>query len=92
MARKTTERQEEQPDKLRKTAQFEHEPSSSTSASSMQIPVEYIASYEVHAPSKSVLVQRSGHIDDDDQIAVLDATLPMDRTSPYTTDVVDWYT
>ena len=42
--------------------EFEHEPSTSTSVSSMQIP---LASGEGHGPSESVHVPRPGYIEDD---------------------------
>ena len=40
----------------------------------------------------SVLVQKSGHVDDDVQISALDAFYEMDgRKSRYIGDVLDWY-
>ena len=40
----------------------------------------------------SVLVQKSGHVDDDVQISALDAFYEMDgRRSRYIGEVLDWY-
>ena len=66
---------EEQPDKLRKTVRFEQAaPSSSAAASSdPTVALEYPASGETQDRPGSVLVQTSGHVDDDVQISALDA-------------------
>ena len=91
MARKIAETQEEQPDMLWKTAQFEHELSGSTSVSLMQIPFEYFASGDMHAPSESMLVQMSGHTEHDVEMFASEETLTMDgRINGYTTEALEW--
>ena len=64
---------EEQLDKLRKTARFEQEASSSSAAASSEptVSLEYLASGETHNRPMSALVQTSGHVDDDVQISAL---------------------
>ena len=78
---------EEQPDKLRKTVQFEQEASSSASAAASSEPtatLEYPASGETQSRLASVLVQTSGHVDDDVQLSTLDPFYEMDgRKSRY---------
>ena len=66
---------EEQPDKLRKTIRFGQEASSSSAAASSDptVALEYPASGETQSRPGSVLVQTSGHVDDDVQISALDA-------------------
>ena len=58
---------EEQPDKLKKTVQYEQEASSSSAAASSEpsVTLEYPASGETQDRPGSVLVQTSGHVDDD---------------------------
>ena len=58
---------EEQPDKLRKTVRFEQEASSAAASSDPTVTLEYLASGETQDWPGSVLVQKSGHIDDDVQ-------------------------
>ena len=58
---------EEQPDKLRKTIRFEQEASSAASPSNPAVLLEQSASRETQDRSGSVLVQKSGHVDDDVQ-------------------------
>ena len=85
---------EEQPDQLRKTVRFEQEaPSSSAAASSdPTVALEYPASGETQSRPASVLVQKSGHIDDDVQISALVAFYEMDgRKSRHIGDVLEWY-
>ena len=71
---------EEQLDKLRKAVRFQQEaPSASAS-----VALEYPVGGETQSRSGSVLVQKSGHVDDDEQISVLDAVDGMDgRNSRY---------
>ena len=71
---------EEQPDKLRKTVRFEQEaPSSSAAAcSDPTVALEYLASGETQSRLGSVLVQTSGHVDDDVQISALETFYEMD--------------
>ena len=51
----------------------------------MHVSLEYPASGETQSRLGSVLVQKSGHVDDDVQISALDAFYEMDgRKSRYT--------
>ena len=55
-------------------------------------PLEYLASGEAHDRLESVLVQKSGHVDDDEQISALEVFYEMDgRKSRYIGEVLDWY-
>ena len=75
---------EEQLDKLRKTARFEQEASSALASSDPTVALEHPASGETPSRRGSVLVQKSGHVDDDVQISALDAFYEMDgRKSRY---------
>ena len=69
---------EEQPDKLRNTVRFEQEASSASASSDPTVTLEYPASGETQSRQGSVLVQKSGHVDDDVQISALDAFYEMD--------------
>ena len=69
---------EEQPDKLRKTVRFEQEAPSAAASSDPTAALENPASGETHDLLGSVLVQKSGHVDDDVQISALDAFYEMD--------------
>ena len=84
---------EEQPDKLRKTVRFEQEaPSASASSDSLVVALEYPASGVTQGRLGSVLVQKSGHVDDDVQTSALDAFYEMDgRKSRYIGEELDWY-
>ena len=85
---------EEQPDKSRKTVRFEQDaPSSSAAASSdPTVALENPASGETQSRSESVLVQTSGHVDDDVQISALDAFYEMDgRQNRYIGEVLEFY-
>ena len=83
---------EEQPDKLRKTARFEREAPSATASSCPPVTLEYPASGETQDRPASEFVQKSGHVDDDEQISALDAFYEMDgRKSRYIGEVLDWY-
>ena len=85
---------EEQPDKLRKTVRFEQEASSSSAAASSDptVALEYPASGETQSRPEPVLVQTSGHVDDDVQISALDVLYEMDgRKSRYIGEVLEWY-
>ena len=83
---------EEQPDKLRKTVRFEQEAPSAAASSDATVAPEYPASGETHDRPGSVLVQKSGHVDDDVQISALDAFHEMDgRKSRYIGEVLEWY-
>ena len=63
---------EEQPDKLGKTVRFEQEAPSAAASSDPTVALEYLASGETQDRLGSVLVQKSGHVDDDVQISALD--------------------
>ena len=66
---------EEQPDKLRKTVRFEHEAPSASASSDPLVALVYPASGETQDRPGSVLVQKSGRVDDDVQISASDAIL-----------------
>ena len=75
---------EEQPDKLRKTVRFEQEAPSASASSDPTVALEHPASGETQDRPGSVLVQKSGHVDDDVQISSLDAFCEMEgRKSRY---------
>ena len=83
---------EEQPDKLRKTVRFEQEASSASASSDPAAALEYLASGETQSRPGSVLVPKSGHVDDDVHISALDAFYEMDgRKSRYIGEVLEWY-
>ena len=83
---------EEQPDRLRKTVRFEQEASSASVSSDPTVALEYPASGETQSRPGSVLVQTSGHVDDDVQISALDTFYEMDgRKSRYIGEVLDWH-
>ena len=69
---------EEQPDKLRKTVRFEQEAPNASAPSDQCVALEYPASGETQSRQGSVLLQTSGHVDDDVQISSLDAFYEMD--------------
>ena len=82
---------EEQLDKLRKTVRFEREASSASVSSDPTATLEYPASGETQSRPGSVLVQKSGHVDDDVQTSALDAFYEMDgRKSRYIGEVWEW--
>ena len=64
---------EEQSDKLRKKVRFEQEAQNASASSDPYVALEYLASGETQSRSGSVVVQKSGHVDDDEQISALDA-------------------
>ena len=77
---------------MRKTVRFEHEAPSAVASSDPNVTLEYPASGETQSRLGSVLVQKSGHVDDDVQISALDAFHEMDgRKSRYIGEVLDWY-
>ena len=55
---------EAQPDKLRKTVRFEQEAPSAAASSDPTVALEYPASGETQSRPGSVLVQKSGHVDE----------------------------
>ena len=61
---------EEQPDRLRKTVRFEQEAPSASASSDPCVAQGYPVSCEIQNRLGSVLVQKSGHVDDDVQICV----------------------
>ena len=83
---------EEQPDKLRKTVRFEQEAPSAAESSDPTVALENPTSGETQDRLGSVLVQKSGHVDDDVQISALDAFYKMDgRKSRHIGEVLEWY-
>ena len=83
---------EEQPDNSRKTVRFEQEASSASASSDPTVAPEYLASGETQSRPGSVVVQKSGHVDDDVQISALDPFYEMDgRKSRYIGEVLEWY-
>ena len=83
---------EKQLDKLKKTARFEQEAPSAAASSDPTVALEYPTSGETQNRPGSVLVQKSGHVDDDVQLCALDAFHEKDgRKSRYIGEVLDWY-
>ena len=83
---------EGQPDKLRKTVRFEQEAPSASATSDPYVALEYPARGETPSRPESVLVQKSGHLDDDVRISALDAFYEMDgRKSRYIGEVLERY-
>ena len=83
---------EEQPDKLRKTARFELEASSAAASSVPAVALENPANGETRCRAGSVLVQKSGHVDDDVQLSAFGSIYEMDgRKSRYIGEVLEWY-
>ena len=77
---------------LRKTVRFEQEAPSASSSSDPTVALENPASGEIQSRPGSVLVQKSGHVDDDVQISALVVFYEMDgRKSRYIREVSDWY-
>ena len=71
---------------------FEQEASSASSSSDPTVVLEYPASGEEQDRPRSVLVQSSCRVDDDEQISALDPFYEMDgRSSRYNREVLDWY-
>ena len=83
---------EEQPDKLRKTARFEQEAPSASASSEPTVALEHPACGETEDRPGSVLVLKSGHVDDDVQLSALDAFYEKGgRKSRYIGEVLEWY-
>ena len=83
---------EEQPDKLRKKVRFEQEVQNASASSDPYVALEYPARGETQDRPGSVLVQKSGHVDDDVQISALDAFYEKDgRRSRYIGEVLERY-
>ena len=83
---------EEQPDKLRKTVRFEQEALNTSASSDPYVALEYPVRSETPSRQGSVLVQKSGHVDDDVQISALDAFCEKDgRRSRYIGEVLERY-
>ena len=66
---------EEQPDNLRRTVRFGQEASSASSSSDPTFALEYPVSGETQCRPGYVLVQKSRHVDDDEQISALESIL-----------------
>ena len=83
---------EEQSDKWRKTEQLEQEAPNASASSDPYVALEYLASCETQSLPGSVLVQKSGHVDDDVPISALDAFYEKDgRRSRYIGEVLEWF-
>ena len=81
---------EEQSDKFREKALFEQEAPNASASSDPNVALEFPASVETQSRPGSVLVQKSGHVDDDVQISSLDAYCEMDgRKSRYIGEVLE---
>ena len=77
---------------MRKTARSEREAPGAAASSDPTVALEYFASGETPDRPGSVLVQKSGHVDDDVHISALDASFEMDgRKNRYIGEVLDWY-
>ena len=77
---------------MRKTVRFEKHAPNTSSSSTTHVSLEYPASGEKQDRPELVLVQNSGHVDDDTQISALDVFYEMDgRESRYIKEVLDWY-
>ena len=77
---------------MRKTVRFEQEASSASASSDPTVALEYLASGETQSRPGSVLVQKSGHVDDDVQISALDAFYEKDgRENRHIGEVLEWY-
>ena len=63
---------EEQSDTWRKTERFEQEAPNASASSDPNVALENLASGETQSRLGSVLVQKSGHVDDDVQISAMD--------------------
>ena len=64
---------------------------SAAASSEPTVALEYPASGETHSRPGSVLVQKSGHVDDDVQISAFNAFFEMDgRKSRYIGEVLEW--
>ena len=75
-----------------KTVQSEQSAPSAAASSEPPVAMEYPVSGETQDRPESVLVQTSGHVDDDVQISALDVFYEMDgRRSRYIGEVLDWY-
>ena len=83
---------EVQLDKLRKTVRFEQEAPSAAASSDPIVGLEHPASGDTQDRPGCVLVQNSGHFDDDMRISALDMFHEMDgRGSRYIGEVLEWY-
>ena len=70
---------------MRKTIRFEQEAPNSAASFDPTAALEYPASGETQDRPGSVLVQKSGHVDDDVQLSALDALYEIIG------EVLDWY-
>ena len=83
---------EEHTDKWRNTVRFEQEAQNASVSSDPLVALEYTARGETQDRSGSVLVQKSGHVDDDLQISALDAFYEKDgRRSRHIGEVLERY-
>ena len=83
---------EEQLDEWRKTERLEHEAPNASASSDPCVAQEYPVSCEIQSRLESVLVQKSGRVDDDMRITALDAFYGKDgRRSRYIGEVLERY-
>ena len=83
---------EEQTDRWRKTVRFEQEAQNASATFDQYVALAYLAKGETPSRPGSVLVQKSGHVDDDAQISALDPFYEKDgRRSRYIGGVLKRY-
>ena len=83
---------EEQLDEWRKTERLEHEVPNTSASSDPCVAQEHPVSCEIQSRPGSVLVQKSGRVDDDVRISELDAFYGKDgRRSRYIGEVLERY-
>ena len=71
---------------------FEQEALNASASSNPYVALEYPTKGETPSRPGSILVQKSGHVDDDVQISALDPFYEMDgRESRYTGEVLERY-
>ena len=83
---------EEQLDEWRKTERLEHEAPNTSASSDPCVAQKYHVICQIQSRPGSVLVQKSGHVDDDMRITALDAFYGKDgRRSRYIGEVLERY-
>ena len=74
------------------TVRFEREAPNTGASSDPYVALEFPASCETQSRPRSVLVQNSGHVNDDVQISALDVFCEKDeRENRCIGDVLEWY-
>ena len=83
---------EEQTDEGRNMVRFEQEAPNTSASSDPNVALEHPVFDETPSRPGSVLVQMSGHVDDDVQISALDAFCEIEGgKSRYIGEVLEWY-